>query len=313
MRLAVLSAAFCFVGVTGCAYTGTPTAPTPVTTTSTATAGLLRLTASTRPDFSLLMTAEVLTTTGAPVSGQSVTFSTAAGSIAPAAATTDANGFATAIATVTGTVQVSARVAGCASCAADVRVMGGKPADLIPPSVSFGRASQSIDTGSSAVFSLITSGTATPVSWNFGDGSTTTSTSASQLHAYRAAGTYTASVTCRDAQGVTVTASTLVYVTDPIVATVPRPTLSVEFTYPTTPTQYVFLAANEGARFAVRTSVVGSPVAIVYFDFGDGARDEFHNATSFHGYAQRGTYTVTVLVQDGFGRTATATSTVVVY
>ena len=135
-------------------------------------------------------------------------------------------------------------------------------------------------------------------SWNFGDG--TTSTSQNPSHTYSSAGTYTATLTVTDGSSPAKTATSQVTmnvsaVGNPLAASAPRalPTsgqipLTVDFT---------------------GTATGGTPAYHYSWNFGDGSATSTAQNPS-HTYTTVGTYTATLTVTDSASPANTATSTV---
>jgi PKD repeat protein len=121
----------------------------------------------------------------------------------------------------TGTYQVALTVTDTA--ADKVSASGSVVVDLLP-TVSLvdpaGQAGTAIGFTASAFNSNAGEAAGFTYSWNFGDGATDSGTSATDSHAYAAAGTYTATVTATDSVGEQASASTTVTIAAALAATI---------------------------------------------------------------------------------------------
>jgi PKD repeat protein len=157
--------------------------------------------------------------------------------------------------------------------------------------------------GQTAVFTA----TATPAArhsivryeWDFGDGTTQTTTVPTVTHTYANLGTYVARVTATDDVGQTGSAA----LTFNIVGTGVFASFTVS---PSNP------APNTTVSFNASASVGGGGAAIVKWswDFGNGTTVDESDAIAETSYSSVGTYTVTLTVTDSGGRTGRATATV---
>jgi PKD repeat protein len=133
-------------------------------------------------------------------------------------------------------------------------------------------------------------------SWNFGDGATASGQTAS--HSYAAAGTYTVTFTASDQEGASKSATATVTVTAPTVA----PTANAG---PSATT-------SEGQAVAFSGSVTGGAAPFTYqWTFGDGGTAS-GTLTPSHTYVTDGSYTATLTVTDGQGRSSSSSTAVVV-
>lgn len=130
--------------------------------------------------------------------------------------------------------------------------------------------------------------------WNFGDG-TAAGTGVRPTHQYRAAGTYTVTLTVANDIGQSATTTRTV----PVSATSPQVTASFVFS-PTLPglDQDVFFDASASRPINGTFS----------WSFGDGRTGA--GVTTTHRYSSAGTYTVTLVVTNDFGQSATTTRTI---
>jgi PKD repeat protein len=133
-------------------------------------------------------------------------------------------------------------------------------------------------------------------SWTFGDGGTASGT-LTPTHTYTVDGTYTATLTVKDAQGRTSSSSDTVTVGNS------APTVSAGGPYNGTP--------GTAVSFSGTASVPDSGDALSYlWTFGDGATSTAQSPT--HAYATAGNYTVTLKVTDSEGASTTATTSATV-
>jgi PKD repeat protein len=173
------------------------------------------------------------------------------------------------------------------------------------PSAVFTFAPTSPTTGQQVAFDASQSRAATgrtivSYSWNFDDGST--GAGVQPTHTYNAAGTYNVLLTITDDQGQTASTTRSVPVGNG------SPTADFNFS----PTQPIAL---QPVFFDATTSSAAPGRSIVSYawTFGDGTGlPAGPSATTFHPYANAGTYIVRLTVTDSQGLTGTTTRTVVV-
>lgn len=141
--------------------------------------------------------------------------------------------------------------------------------------------------------------TITGYRWDFGDG--TIGTGAEPNHAYVAPGTYNVTLTVTDSAGATSTRTSSITVTSG------QPTADFTFS-PTDPapgaTVFFNGAASRGAA--------GRSIVSYAWSFGDGTTATGVNPTKTGGYANPGTYAVTLTVTDDRGNTGVTSRTVAV-
>jgi len=140
-------------------------------------------------------------------------------------------------------------------------------------------------------------GTITAQDWDFGDGNTATGGTAS--HTYATPGTYTASLTVTDNDGATAVTTRTVTVT------ANQPPVAAFSRSPSAGAAPLVVNVNAGA-----SSDADGTIASYAWDFGDG--NTATGATTSNTYATPGTYTITLVVTDDNGATATTTRTVTV-
>ena len=130
-------------------------------------------------------------------------------------------------------------------------------------------------------------------SWNFGDGSTSTLQNPS--HTYASTGSYTVTLSVKDSDGVSTTATTSATITGQLVARA-GPGES----------------GNEGGAIVFAGSASGGSGALTYsWNFGDSSTAS-GTLTPSHTYGLYGSYTATLTVTDSAGHTAQSTTTVTV-
>ena len=138
-------------------------------------------------------------------------------------------------------------------------------------------------------------GSALTYDWDFGD-ATAHGAGVAPTHAYAVNGVYTVSLVVTDGAGTPSAAATTT-------ATINRPPIAVFYNAP------YFGAEAQSTKFSNSGSKDPDGGSITYdYDFGDGTP---HNLTTSpsHRYVQDGVYTVTLVVTDAMGATATATTT----
>jgi len=160
-----------------------------------------------------------------------------------------------------------------------------------------------VNAGSSLTFSQATeSGGAAPFAytWNFGDG-TNQAGSLNPSHTYQNPGSYTATVTVTDTDPNNFSSRSSVVVTVNDVA-------------PTVTLSDLVGTAGVPVNFAASTTDVSPAVQAAGFtyswNFGDGGTSTVANPS--HTFGSAGTYTVTVTAKDEYGKTGTASLTMVV-
>ncbi len=164
-----------------------PTVPVPTAAASMNLSGQERL------DHRQDVRVEVLTVRGAAVPGATVRFSVSAGTITPAVAVTDVNGYASAVATVQNKVLLSIAVDGCPACGLTTEMIG--PPTLPLPELSL---EPSCSTNGRTVTCHVAghaSGSGTlplvSVQWLWGDGNYFNAGNGNDVsHTYNAAGPY---------------------------------------------------------------------------------------------------------------------------
>ncbi len=171
--------------------------------------------------------------------------------------------------------------------------------DELPSSI-FNMSPSSPPVGQTVTFegsgSVDPDGSIVNYSWNFGDGSSTSGSSAAATHNYTAPGIYPVALTVTDSDGHTRTSSQQLTVGSP-------PTASLQVASPSDPVQ------GSPVNFdASASSDLDSGVSISSYNwsFGDGSAPLTTNSpmTSYT-YAQPGTYTVSLTVTNTLGLTST--------
>lgn len=139
--------------------------------------------------------------------------------------------------------------------------------------------------------------------WNFGDGTSSSSSSPTTTHPYGVAAAYQTTLTVTDDRGLSVTSApmtvTVVAATNPVAAFVTSPTN---------------VRINETVHFNGTSSSVppGRQIETWQWDFGDGTSATTMSPTTTHVYTVAKTYTVLLTVTDDIGRRATATVTITI-
>jgi PKD repeat protein len=137
----------------------------------------------------------------------------------------------------------------------------------------------------------------TQYAWNFGDGTTATTTTGQVVKTYTVPGSFTVLVTVTDDVGGTASALTSVEVVN---ATSNAPV--ARFTV--NPSQPV---AGQTAQFDASSSTAGNRAVIVRYtwNFGDGVTEVTSTPTIGHVFTEARTFAVTLTVTDNLGQTST--------
>ncbi len=266
------------------------------------------------------LTASFTTTPASPVAGQAVMFD-GSGSSAPAGDSItsylwnfgDGTSKTTTTATTShvfakqGTVTATLTVVdahGNASAPASEKIVV-VPATSVPVA-RFTVTPKSPVQGQTAVFNGSKSSDAdgaaiTTFRWNFGDGTTATTSTPTTTHAYALNGKYAASLTVVDARGITSTTVTVVIkVKKPTTYRVPSPP-KAHFTFvPGHP------KVGEAVQFNGSKSTGGKkPVTKYTWTFGDGATSASQFPTVIHRYRHAGRFTVRLVVENSAGALST--------
>lgn len=308
----VLSAACAFNAPT------TPTASTSTTTTTVSAApASIRLAASSRTDYQTSVVATVLTADGHFVAGIPIGFSTAAGTLAPSLATTDAKGSATTIVSTPSITMVTVTIGAITN---SISVSGasepntGTPVPpTTPPAPPSVRPTATINVAStSTTGTVVTLGVSAPAlgqtwTWSFGDGTTAQTTAFTISHTYATAGTFTATVS---APGVN-SGSAVIAVTNPVGSVAPTLVASLTCTAGTHGvTTGNATVCNVSATYGGAV-VPSASITSVSWDWGDGTAIGT-GVSSSRLYTQAGTYTIFVTVTatttDGSKQTTTSKS-----
>ena len=139
----------------------------------------------------------------------------------------------------------------------------------------------------------------TRYSWEFGDGTTQTTSTPTVTKTYSSRGTYVVTVTATDDTGQTGTAT--------LQFTITGAGVTASFTIsPTGPVTGQTVQFNGSAS----TGAGGSTISAWAWDFGDGTTSSGSSATASHAFATAGSYTVRLTVTDSAGRTGSTTVTV---
>lgn len=158
------------------------------------------------------------------------------------------------------------------------------------PSPATGQAPLTVSFNSSGT--VVSNGTGT-YSWNFGDGSTMSG--AIGMHTYDTPGTYTATLTVTDSEGLTGSATVPVTVTAPDPD--PDPVVTAAITTNPSPARG---DAPLTVSFSGSSSTVEDGPGTYAWNFGDGATAT--GVTANHTYTNVGTYTAQLTVTDTGGR-----------
>ncbi len=148
--------------------------------------------------------------------------------------------------------------------------------------------------------------TVSAIDWNFGDGTTATTTNPNVSKTFSQAGTFIVTGTVRDDLGQTASATTSV-------------TVGSGITFPTTPFTVSPTPVRPGESVIFNgsgiTTTGGATIETWEWDFGDGTEDEEEDPTITHTFPSSSTdktYVVRLTVTDSQGRTATASRDILV-
>lgn len=152
------------------------------------------------------------------------------------------------------------------------------------PAVSAGATPHATDAGVTVTFSSTPTGGVAPYTyaWKFGDGGT--GSGAAPTHSYASSGTFTVNVTLTDAVGVTANASVTVTINPALAASVTSAPSA-----PVTGATVYFNATASG----------GTPAYTYAWTFGDGGSGT--GAAATHSYANAGSFTANLWVNDSVG------------
>lgn len=273
-----------------------PTTPDPVPVVEDMRAADLILTAGTRSDTRIDVTAEVRTTLGKPVAGQLVTFNTSNGTVSPASAVTGSDGIARTIATVVGMTTINASTA---SIARSIAALG--PPSTTPNPLAVQLLVNPVVLGTATTFSLSVTGASGAVSvtgWSFGDGASSSSAATTLNYTYGSVGTYAASVSVRDAAGRTASSTATARVTAP-----PQPAPINESLVATASCSAAKVGAPSNCNVTVTEGAVvrTGEIRSVDWIWGDGQTNSFGVPTASHVYSAPGNFVtyITVTLTDG--------------
>lgn len=242
------------------------------------------------------ITARVENASGAGVPGVPVTFTTDAGSVAPATATTDDTGVATTILTTSQKATVTANVAGkTANVVVNLNPRTG---------ITLAAPTTPVSAGQPATFTLGVSNTANirDVVVDWGDGSQqhfgALSASTTISHTYLVEGTYTVEATANDASGFAESVATSITVLPG------QPPAVIVTASNSTPSR------NQIITFTATVSGATSTITEYQWDFGDGSTAMTTSPQITHAYATQGTKVIRVTVVQAVGPSGQGQTTV---
>lgn len=258
------------------------------------------------------ITATVSDTTGNPLSGIPVTFTSDAGTLSSSIATTSSSGQAQVTLTTTREATVTATAGATGTAAAASGTVKVTVSSL--PTLTLAVVTQNPIEGQVVAFTLTVAGSATTdpfqsVVVDFGDGKSSnlgpiTAGAHPLTNTYSSDGTYFVRATGTGFNGDTTGATAVVTIAD-------RPPLGIAITTsPASP------AEGDTVTFTITvTAANASIVRSVSINYGDGDVVSLGTATSItvnHRYCCSGTYTVTVTATDNFGIRSSASTQVTV-
>jgi PKD repeat protein len=237
--------------------------------------------------------ATVRDVSGNGIAGVPVTFSTTAGQVSPATATTDGTGEAKTSLTTTRQSTVTAS-AGSKTATVEITYNAA-------PTIAVTVNPEAPTIGEVVTFAItVTPAADVPVqsiAIDFGDGSRTSlgASSTSASHVYSKPGTFTVRVTVRDVTGQQTEQATVISVAGvvPVKITASADTVQI------------------GDQVSFNAETTGTPL-LFKWNFGDGTEETTVVGTAQHVYTEQGTKIVTVTVTVRDGSTGTAQTTVVV-
>lgn len=180
------------------------------------------------------------------------------------------------------------------------------PGVVVPPSdlpLSFGQGSPTAGNAESALsFSVVPPAGFTIVkyTWDFGDGTSVTTTAPNTSHTYHSSGTFVVTVVAETSGGRTGTASQTIAIGN---STAPTVDFAISPTDPIPGQQVRFNASNS-------QPAPGRSIVSYSWDLGNGTTASGVTAAAI--YAQAGTYTVTLTITDDIGRRGVLSKTVAV-
>jgi len=244
------------------------------------------------------ITANVGDSSGNPLQGLPVTFSTTAGSLSSAVATTDGSGNATVTLNTNREATVTASTGAGATTGKDTTTVVVR----VAARPTIGISATTIGTAGSTTSFTVTPTVATgappieDVRVDFGDGSSTPlgaiSTATTVPHVYARPGTFVATATATDAAGTQTSASVPVVIPFALTLGISR-------------------SGNIGT-FAANVNPPSTPISSFIWNFGDGDTKTTTSNTTTHDYAAAGSYSVSVVATASTGQTATATGTITI-
>ena len=143
-------------------------------------------------------------------------------------------------------------------------------------------------------------GTITNYSWNWNDGSKSSTSFPTITHVFKAQGTYNVTLNVTDSQNLWSTSQ------EPVAISGPTPPVA-NFTFTPSPTWIKAITKFDASSSTLGWNGTGHPpIASYIWNFGDGTKNTTSNAVTYHKFATQGTFWTNLTVEDKRGWKGTA-------